>query len=131
MSQENVDVLRAFLDDFNRGQIPEAFGRTTPDFEMDLSRAHGPYRGVYGVGEYRAIVDEFISNWEGMRFGADEFILAGEHVVTPFTNRISGRDGIEVEARGTWLWTMRDGAIAKVCLYQELSEALEAAGLSE
>jgi ketosteroid isomerase-like protein len=98
---------------------------------LDLSRALGPYRGVYGAGEYREIVDEFSSNWEEQRLAADEFIVAQEHVVTPFTNRISGRDGMEVEARGTWLWTIRNGSLAKLCLYQDLSEALEAAGLSD
>jgi hypothetical protein len=36
-----------------------------------------------------------------------------------------------VQARGTWLWTIRDGLVVRVCLYQELQEALEAAGLRE
>jgi ketosteroid isomerase-like protein len=131
MSQENVEIVRACLEDFSRGDFHAAFANTTPDFELDLSRALGPYRGVYGAGEYREIVDEFSSNWEEQRLAADEFIVAQEHVVTPFTNRISGRDGMEVEARGTWLWTIRNGSLAKLCLYQDLSEALEAAGLSD
>jgi hypothetical protein len=29
------------------------------------------------------------------------------------------------------LWTFRDGAIQRIVLYQELHEALEAAGLSQ
>ena len=49
----------------------------------------------------------------------------------PFTNVARGRDGIEVQARGVWVWTIRDGACARVTLYQEREEALEAAGLSE
>jgi ketosteroid isomerase-like protein len=52
-------------------------------------------------------------------------------VVTPFTNHLRGRDGIEVQARAVFLWTIRDGAIARMCLYQERREALEAVGLSE
>jgi ketosteroid isomerase-like protein len=131
MSQDKVEIVRASLEDVSRGDVQAAFGNTTPDFELDLSRALGPYRGVYGASEYREIVDEFMSSWEDQRVDADEFIVAGEHVVTPFTIRILGRDGIEVEARGSWLWTIRNGAIAKLCIYQELSEALEAAGLSE
>jgi ketosteroid isomerase-like protein len=42
-----------------------------------------------------------------------------------------GRDGIEVQARGIWVWTFRDGACVRITLYQEREEALEAAGLSE
>ena len=48
----------------------------------------------------------------------------------PFTNRLRGRDGIEVQARGTWLCTIRDGLIVRICLYQGREEAPEAAALS-
>jgi ketosteroid isomerase-like protein len=51
--------------------------------------------------------------------------------VTPFTNYLRGRDGIEVQARAAFVWTIRDGAVAHLCFYQERHEALEAAGLSE
>jgi hypothetical protein len=42
-----------------------------------------------------------------------------------------GRNGVEVEARVTWTWTIRDGVVVRLCLYQERHEALEAAGLEE
>jgi ketosteroid isomerase-like protein len=42
-----------------------------------------------------------------------------------------GRDGIEVQARTAWIWTLRDGMIVRVCLFQDKQEALRAAGLSE
>ena len=60
-----------------------------------------------------------------------EYIDAGEHVVMPFTNRLRGRDGIEVQARGAWLCTIRDGLVARICLYQEVQAARAAAGLRE
>lgn len=66
-----------------------------------------------------------------MRWLADEFIDAGEHVVMPFTNRLTGRDAIEVQAHGTLLWTIHAGRVVRVCLYQGRDEALEAAGLSK
>ena len=47
----------------------------------------------------------------------------------PFTNVARGRDGIEVQARGIWVWTIRDGSIVRACLFQDRQEALEAAGL--
>jgi ketosteroid isomerase-like protein len=49
----------------------------------------------------------------------------------PFTNRLRGRDGIEVQARGAWLCTIRDGLVARICLYQEVQAARAAAGLRE
>ena len=86
---------------------------------------------MYGVDEVRQVSDEFNEAWKSFRYEIEEYIEAGEHVVTPFTNYLQGRDGIEVQARGTWVWTLREGAIVRVTLYQERQEALEAAGLSE
>jgi len=52
-------------------------------------------------------------------------------VVVPWTFHAMGRDGIEVPARPTWTLTIRDGAIERICMYQEREDALEAAGLTE
>jgi len=41
------------------------------------------------------------------------------------------RDGIEVTNRIALVWTFRDGAIVRICLYQQKQAALEAAGVSE
>jgi hypothetical protein len=38
---------------------------------------------------------------------------------------------IEVRARSAWTFTIRDGAIERVCMHQECPEALKAAGLRE
>ena len=105
--------------------------RAGRDAQVDLSRAVGLDRGVSRLDQFRRLSEEFAKSWESVRYEADAFIEAGEHVVTPFTNRLLGRDGVEVQARGTWLWTIRDGVITRLCLYQELQDALGAAGLSE
>jgi ketosteroid isomerase-like protein len=69
--------------------------------------------------------------WESVRIELDEFIEAGEYVVVPLTMYGTGRDGIELQARSTWVWTIRDRMIVRVCLYQDKNYALEAAGLRE
>ncbi len=84
-----------------------------------------------GSATVRRVANEFWGTWESSRFKVDEFLDAGDHVVTPFTNLIRGRDGIEVQTRGTWTWTILDGAITRLVLYQERTEALEAVGLSK
>jgi ketosteroid isomerase-like protein len=131
MSQENVEIVRAAIDAYNRGDLDAALKDAAPDSEIDMSRAVGVFRGVYSPNQMRRIWEGWREAWESDQFGADEFIDAGEHVVTPFTNHLRGRDGIEVTARGVWVWTIRDEAIVRVCLYQEREEALEAAGLRE
>ena len=131
MSQENVEIVRRCYEAFDRGDIDVAFEDFAPDFELDLSRAIGIDRGTYSLAQFRRLTESFTENWESARYLADEFIDAGEHVVMPFTNRLRGRDGIEVQARGIWLGTIRDGLIVRICLYQDKREALEAAGLKE
>ena len=129
MSQENVEIVKATLTAANRGDLH--FKGAGRDAEVDLSRAVGLDRGVYRIDQFRRLAEEFGKSWESVRYEADEFIEGGEHVVTPFTNRLLGRDGVEVQARGAMLWTIRDGVIMRLCLYQELQDALKAAGLSE
>jgi ketosteroid isomerase-like protein len=131
MSQENVEIVRAAIDAFNRGDVDAAFKDASPDFEYDQTRAVGMDRGVFNLEQFRSLLATFTDSWESFTVGADELIDAGEDVVMPFTNVARGRDGIEVQARGIWVWTIRDGSIVRACLYQDRQEALEAAGLKE
>jgi ketosteroid isomerase-like protein len=131
VSQENVEIVRAAFDAvFNRRDMPPLLAES-PRYEVDLSRSVAPWRGVYTADEARRAFDEFAGPWESQRYEPDEFIEAGEHVVTPFTSYHRSREGIEVRARAAFVWTIRDGSIARLCLYQERQEALEAVGLAE
>ena len=118
---------------FNRGEVEAAFKDFAPEFECDMSRAVGINvdRAIYDLEQFRHLFDQYVGSWESFQLGADEFIDAGDHVVVPFTNRARGRYGIELQGRGTFVWTIRHRAIVRACLYQERDEALEAAGLRE
>jgi ketosteroid isomerase-like protein len=105
--------------------------KTYAGFKFDMSRSIAPQRGVYGREETPQVLSELTEGFESVQIEPHEFIEVGEHIVVPWTAHMVGRDGIEVEARTTWTWTIRDGAVERVCLYQEWDEALEAAGLSE
>ena len=130
MSADHVQTVRAFVDALNDGVFSSALQLVAPDGELDMTRALGLNRGVYALAELPAVIEEFNGDWESVYYGADEFIDAGEHVVVPFTNHLRGRDGIEVQARGVWVLTIRDGRIAHTCLYQGLEEALADVGAS-
>ena len=129
MSQENVEIVRALLEAVNRRDWDAAFDHMTRDFEYDNSRAIGPNRGVYNRAQTRQFLDQFAAVWQTVRYEADGFIEAGQHLVVPFTTSVRGRDGIELQAHPTFVCTIREGAIARLCMYQERREALEAAGL--
>jgi ketosteroid isomerase-like protein len=130
MSQ-NVEIVRMAWSALDRGDVEAAFKHAAPDIEFDQTRALGMDRGVYTLEEFKRLTQSFIDTWESVRWDADELIDAGDRVVLAFTNRLTGRDGIELQARGNLVWTFRAGRIVRTCLYQDRAEALKAAGLSE
>src|SRR5262245_57346635 len=102
-----------------------------PHSEVDLSRALGQLTGVYrGEEAQRARID-FYQCWRTVGSETHEFIDVGEHVVVPQTTHFVGRDGIGVQARNTWAFTIRDGMIVRTCFFQDKQEALKAVGLRQ
>lgn len=131
LSQENIEVVRAFIGALNQGDWEAALDQMDSDFEFDGSRAIGPVRGVFKLDQVRAVLDEFLGLWEAVRWEVDKFAEAGEQVAVSFTNYHRGRDGIELKVRPSTVLTIRNGRIVHGCLYQEWQEALEVVGLSE
>jgi ketosteroid isomerase-like protein len=132
MSEENVEFVRARVDAFNRGDRDAALKDLAPDFELDMSRAIGPdLRGVYGPDEVGQVWDDMVEPFESFRFEPEEFIEAGDQVIVVATANARARDGIEVTARTATIYTIREGAIVRMCMYQRRQDALKAAGLSE
>jgi ketosteroid isomerase-like protein len=131
MSQENVEIVKGLVDAVNRQDWDTVFKYQTPGCEWDVSRSESPLSGVYRLDQFRGALVEFAGSWEAWRVEPHEFIEAGDRVVMHGTSRLKGREGIEVSATGAFVFAIRDGAIERVCLYQERQEALEAVGLSE
>jgi ketosteroid isomerase-like protein len=131
MSQENVEIARAFFEAYNRQDFEAALKDAAPNFVLDFSRSLGPYRGVYRLDQIRSLMGDMTATFESVQFEAHEFIEVGEDVVVSVTTHFRGREGIEVTARVAHLWTIRGCTVVCVALYQELREALEAVGLRE
>jgi ketosteroid isomerase-like protein len=117
MSQENVEIVRAAIDAFNQRDWDAALKDVAPGGEVDMSRAVGPLHDVYRLDQMRGFIDDLAESWESLWLEAHEFTEAGEHVVVPWTLHVRGRDGIEVAARVTWVWTIRGRAMsASACI---------------
>jgi ketosteroid isomerase-like protein len=126
-----VEIVRAWFDAYNREDWDAMLKDAAPGFEVDLSRAVGPWRGVFGLDQIRRAWGEFFETWESAWLEPHEFIDAGDLVVVPGTMHVKGRDGIEVVSRGALVWTIRNGAIERMVMYQEKEDALKDLGLSE
>jgi ketosteroid isomerase-like protein len=138
MSRENVEIVRALAESFQRRDHERAFDFYDPEIEWDASRAAevipdlaGLYRGYEGV---RAYWRRWLSAWRDLQFEIQEIRDEGDNVVLLIRNqRQWGRhSGIATEfAPYGMVFTIRGGKVVRVCTYPDQESALEAAGLSE
>jgi ketosteroid isomerase-like protein len=132
MSQENVEIVRRAIVAYNRRDFEAMGALNHPDVELDWSASRGLQAGVYkGWGEVMRMYQTFLETFQDVVIEPDRFIESGDSVVVPNSAQIRGRDGIETVARSALVFEVRSGRLARICLYQETSEALEAAGLQE
>ena len=132
MSQENVEVVWRHIEAWNRSDLTTWLATFRSDAEIDWSRSRALYKGVYrGHGELEAFWEEFWSTFEAIELEVHDLTEAGSDVVLWNTGRMRGRDGIEVTARSALVFTVENGEITRLRLFQERAEALEALGLSE
>ena len=65
MSQENVEIVKAAIDAYNRGDWDAWLQHMAPGFESDMSRAVGPVSGVISLDH----VDPTIAEGRSLRLG--------------------------------------------------------------
>jgi ketosteroid isomerase-like protein len=132
VSHENVEVVRCAIEAFNRRDFDVALRDAAPDATFDMSHSQSPDAGVYvGHDAVRRLWTDLTEPFERTRMVPDEFIPHGEYVVVPITSRMTGRDGIELEAKSATVTTLRDGRMVRWTMYQDRAEALKAVGLEE
>jgi ketosteroid isomerase-like protein len=132
MSQENVEIVRRGIEAWNRRDLTTISAQWRSDGEIDWSRARGPLKGVYrGHAERETFWNGFWSTFEDVKLEPHGFTEAGSEVVVSNTAHARGREGVEVIARSTFVYTVENGQITRIRMFQERAEALEAAGLSE
>jgi ketosteroid isomerase-like protein len=127
MSEENVETVRRHTEGWNRRDLKTWLASFHPDAEIDWSRSRGPLKGVFTAG----VRSSGMSSGRPLRTSNLRCTAAGSEVVVPNTAHMRGRQGIEVVARSTLVFTLEKGRITRLRLFQWRAEGLEAAGLSE
>jgi uncharacterized protein len=132
MSQENVEVVRGAIDAYNRRDFEAIRALNHAQVEVDWSASRGLEARIYqGQEEVMRFMQSFLGMFEQVKMEPDRFIESGDSVVVPNCAYLRGRDGIETVARSTIVFEVRSGRIARMRLYQETREALDAVGLRE
>jgi ketosteroid isomerase-like protein len=135
MSQEIVEIAREVFDRaFVRWDLDGALQLIDAEGEMDWSASLAPYSGVYhGHAEIRATWQQWKDAWDEWTPEVIEAIEVDASIVVLVTliNARGKGSGVPVRAGGASIWTIRDGKVSRVKLFQSKAEALEAVGLSE
>jgi ketosteroid isomerase-like protein len=134
MSQENVELIRAAIEAFNRNDPHAAFEMMHPEVvwhTLDVLPDMGTYRGHEGVWSFWQMWND---TFRGFQLHLEACVPLGEDQVIA-TLRVSGEgagSGAGVESPAFFqVLEIRDGQIVRARMFPTEEEALEAAGLSE
>jgi ketosteroid isomerase-like protein len=132
MSQENVEVagrMLRLIEERDEEGFVECFD---PNCEFLLPRnllEGGSYRGHDGV---RRVLADVYATWEEVHFEIEDIRPVGARVVVLSRTTNVGREGAPPITYPTaYFYEMRGGRIVYFRPYQNVAEALEAAGLNE
>jgi ketosteroid isomerase-like protein len=131
MLQEKVDLYRAMVDAWNRGDVDYLLELVSDDVEVfsALTAVDGNYRGHAGVRrwwqDYHDVFPDFYAKLLAVH-ARGEATIAHLHIAGH-----GGESGAPVEQRMWHVVHWRDGKAIRISRHDDEAEALEAAGLSE
>ncbi|MGH2973920.1 MAG: nuclear transport factor 2 family protein [Solirubrobacterales bacterium] len=136
MSQENVENLRAFLEDLSlerwrRGEADMSLLDTAVTYEDTILPDHvgEAYRGHEGVAR---ATERWLEPFEALTIELKEVVGTGDSLVSIHEVSAKARHtGIEFTGPLAYQWTFRDGKVIYFRSFRDRDEALEAAGLRE
>jgi ketosteroid isomerase-like protein len=131
MSEENVEVVRRLYARWNQTHGVPPLDSIDPDIDVEFRGGilDGKYRGHAGVTE---ALETFWSSFDESRIDVESCVASGDDVLVRLRYFARGKaSGVEVDAPGWHVWTVRDGKAVRWLVLGTEREALEAAGLSE
>jgi ketosteroid isomerase-like protein len=136
MSEENVEVVNRIYDAVTRRDAVAPYEVYAEDIVWDLSNSRRAllltkpvYQGHEGVRQFWR---EGLSVFGEINFEVEELIDAGDQVLAAIREREVGRASrVPVEATHWAVWTLADGKVIQMLVFDDRQQALEAAGLRE
>lgn len=123
------ELARRGLDAFNRGDIEAVLALMSPDVEIHSVAEMGEEGTYYGHDGYLAWTRIWLEAWDDFRVEVDEVEEIGDDdILVHSTQHGRGKgSGLEVDQRGVYLFTVRDGLLTRLHLYADRESALAAA----
>ena len=136
MSEENVEIVRAQIDAYNRGDYDAALALLDEDVEWHVPEVAALDAPASGIVRGRARVAEqfarWLEAWETHAFQVTDALSHGDDVFVAGLQVGRGRhSGLDIRVPTFHVFTVRDQKIVAMRAFPERAEALEAAGLEE
>ena len=133
MSQENVDLVKAFFSAYNARDANACDRLFDSHAEVITVSARGGLPGVsWGRGESSRYFKELDEAWADLRIEIEDYRDLDDSVLAVGRVRGTGKSSdIQIEEPFAVLFAIRDSVFVRVDSYGDPTQALEAAGLSE
>ena len=131
MSQENVEVVRAVFDAWNRGGLADMAPLLAEDVEWleVMGRPEAPGVAQRGRSRLESSLESLFDAWEQYRLEPQEVRECGDDRVVAVVREVArGRESkLEVASDWGYLVTVRGRKVTRVEAYRDPAQALEAA----
>ncbi|MEA2140153.1 MAG: uncharacterized protein QOC91_252 [Solirubrobacteraceae bacterium] len=135
MSQENLEIVRAAWEAWERGDMEAIFALYDPAIVWDQTHyGAGELSGVYhGHDGIKQFFRAWLAPFESYYAHAQEFVDAGEAVLVQIRQGGRGKQsGADVQMPPyLQVYRLRDGLAVRIEVYSERAAALKAVGLEE
>jgi ketosteroid isomerase-like protein len=125
--ESNVDVVKKFVDAFNRRDMDAIVDNLHAEVELhEWPDAPGTqsYRGPEGVQQ---ALDNWFDVWEWMQVTIEDVVEEGDRVLISFHHRAKGKGSeVEVETDSHNVYTLDGGKVTRMELFIDREQALAA-----
>jgi ketosteroid isomerase-like protein len=132
VSQENVEIVRRFIDAWSAHDRDEMLGYLHPDAVFHSAITNVVGETFEGRDQIVAVFDRWEDEWSEIYWEVDEYIdVDDSRVVTLHRVIATGRmSGIQTIRELGGVLELRDGLVVKQWIYLDRDEALAAAGVN-
>jgi ketosteroid isomerase-like protein len=129
MSQENVEMVKGWIDAWDRGERSLPDDEIDPDVVIESRLRPEPYAGLEGLAQWMREIDEQFQEW---RIAVNDWRSTGNLVVALGNLNIRGRaSGVAFDEPAAAVVEVNDRRLSRLRFFADRAEALEAAGLRE
>ena len=132
MSQENMEIVRAAIDAYFRGDESAMLDRAAPDVIVTQFPDQPDVRDYHGHEGLLQVMAEWTGTWDDWSVEILRTREIGDRVLVGARQRGRGKSsGAPVEGEVAFVFTVRHGKIARWQMFHSEQQALEAVGLAE